>query len=133
MKKWPYLAILVLLIVAGSQGKAKLDEYGTDRFLAGYNQAKDSFAPSAPAEVARFAKAFCENDPDRLAPFFTEMGLSYERVKAITDQNKALGETCVSHKFLGQVGQDFIYQIDNGNQNNWWIFTFEGDQIQQIQ
>lgn len=135
MKRWPHLAVFVLIVLAGVQGKAKLDEYGTDRFLAGYAQGKEAVSPQAPQEVREFAQAFCNNDAEAAARFIPPQYLG--SIQQAFAEAVSRGATCVSLEYVGSFKRDteilYSFAIDDGSGKLWWYFTFEDGLVTNIE
>lgn len=136
MKKWPYLAILALIILAGSQGKAKLDEYATDRFLAGYAQGKEVQSHGEPW-MREFAKAYCDLDAKTVSKHVSENLATLQVLQAEFASAKQRGWDCQKVRVLGswegKNGTEFAFLISFPDYDLWWLAISQNGKVVYIE
>ena len=124
MKNWPVLAVLVLLATAAFYGKGAVEDYGKDRFLAGYAQGKDVGQGGEPW-MREFAQAYCNLDAKTVAKHVSENLATYQMLQEEFAYARQMGWDCHKARVLGswkgKNGVEFAFLVSFPAYDLWWL------------
>ena len=138
MKNWPILAVLVLLVASLVWGKGAVEDYGKDRFLAGYEQGK-SVQNSVQGEpwMREFAQAYCNLDAKTVSKHVSENLATLQVLQAEFTAAKQRGWNCQKVRVLGswegKNGTEFAFLISFPDYDLWWLAISQDGKVVHIE
>jgi hypothetical protein len=131
-------AVLGLVLLTGASGpgplKDSLGDFFTfrDKLAQMRSEVADlrhGRGSGAPALVAKYVSALCENDAAFIAQHTdAALGVTQEDLEAQFQTMHENGLDCTSVRYLGSVGQtQFVFVLHHGARDIWYVLTLSED------
>jgi hypothetical protein len=131
-------AVLGLVLLTGASGSGPLKDSVGDLFTfrselaqmrAEIADLRHGRGSGAPAWVAKYAGALCENDAAYVVQHTdAALGMTEEDIDAQFQTMHDNGLDCTGVRYLGSVGNDrFVFVLHHGPRDIWYVLTLSAD------